>query len=145
MTQIGLGWTDTRCERLRILWPEYSASICAVDLGVTRSAIIGKAHRMGLAGKKKVNAVRKEMGPRPKRTRPMQRRPAFNPDTELTDLPFDQSPDAMTIAGLTENTCRWPLGVPAHDMLYCGSETGGFGAYCGRHHWLAHKPAGRRY
>jgi len=48
-----MGWTDERIEQLRQLWAEgRSASEIAETLGgVTRNAVIGKAHRLGLSGR----------------------------------------------------------------------------------------------
>ena len=50
----GPGWTDARIERLKALWAEgRSASEIAGLLGeVTRNAVIGKVHRLGLPGRK---------------------------------------------------------------------------------------------
>src|SRR5690348_9934005 len=52
MTQL-LNWTDDRVEQLKNLWTEgLSASQIARALGgVTRNAVIGKVHRLGLAGR----------------------------------------------------------------------------------------------
>jgi len=48
--EAGLGWTDDRVAMLRRLWEDgQSASKIAAQLGgVTRNAVIGKVHRLGL-------------------------------------------------------------------------------------------------
>ena len=49
-----MSWTDERVERLSTLWLEgRSASQIAADLGegVSRNAVIGKVHRLGLSGR----------------------------------------------------------------------------------------------
>ena len=53
MTDTGAGWTDERVDLLRRLWDEgLSASQIAAQLGgVTRNAVIGKVHRLGLSGR----------------------------------------------------------------------------------------------
>ena len=63
----GPGWTDTRTERLKALWADgRSASEIAGLLGeVTRNAVIGKVHRLGLAGRKTTSRQ-----PVPRRTSP---------------------------------------------------------------------------
>jgi GcrA cell cycle regulator len=57
-------WTDERVEQLKKLWmisPELSARDIARRLGgVTRNAVIGKVHRLGLAARKEG----KRRGPR---------------------------------------------------------------------------------
>ena len=48
-----MGWTDERVETLKKLWLDgLSASQIAKSLGgVTRNAVIGKVHRLGLSGR----------------------------------------------------------------------------------------------
>lgn len=55
-----MSWTDERVELLSRLWLEgRSASQIATVLGggLTRNAVIGKVHRLGLAGRVKANAA----------------------------------------------------------------------------------------
>src|SRR4051812_6375347 len=59
MTDAGMTWTDERVELLAKLWSEgLSASQIAAELGggVTRNAVIGKVHRLGLSGRGKAQA-----------------------------------------------------------------------------------------
>ena len=60
-------WTDERVELLKKLWADgLSASQIANELGsVTRNAVIGKVHRLGLSGRTKSLAA----------TAPRQRKP----------------------------------------------------------------------
>ena len=54
-----MGWTDERVEQLKRLWNQgLSASQIAAELGqgVTRNAVIGKVHRLGLSGRAKAPA-----------------------------------------------------------------------------------------
>ena len=48
-----MAWTYERIEKLKKLWEEgLTASRIAAELGdVTRNAVIGKAHRLGLSGR----------------------------------------------------------------------------------------------
>src|ERR1700754_832801 len=48
-----MGWTEERVAELKKLWAEgHSASQIAKRLGsVTRNAVIGKVHRLGLSGR----------------------------------------------------------------------------------------------
>src|SRR3954453_18214202 len=64
MAGAGLTWTEERIELLTKLWSEgLSASQIAAELGgdVSRNAVLGKAHRLGLAqgeGKGRARRVR---------------------------------------------------------------------------------------
>ena len=63
-----MGWTEERVEQLRTLWTEgLSASqIARVLGGVTRNAVIGKVHRLGLSGRAKSPS---SATPRPRKPR----------------------------------------------------------------------------
>ena len=56
-----MAWTDERVETLKTLWNEgQSASQIAAALGgVTRNAVIGKVHRLGLASRAQPKAAEK--------------------------------------------------------------------------------------
>src|SRR3712207_3063070 len=70
-----MSWTDERVERLKKLWQEgLSASQIAAELGgVTRNAVIGKVHRLGLSGRGQpttsIKRQRRVSGPAVRRTR----------------------------------------------------------------------------
>src|SRR5439155_8976618 len=61
-------WTDERVETLKKLWTDgLSASQIAAELGgITRNAVIGKVHRLGLSGRAKSPS---SAAPRPRKPR----------------------------------------------------------------------------
>src|SRR6201991_4126581 len=63
-----MSWTDERVELLKKLWSEgLSASQIAGELGgITRNAVIGKVHRLGLSGRAKAPS---SSVPRPRKPR----------------------------------------------------------------------------
>ena len=66
-----MSWTDERVELLRKLWLDgLSASQIASELasGVTRNAVIGKVHRLGLSGRAKAPT---QTTPRPRPSKPV--------------------------------------------------------------------------
>src|SRR3954453_16508606 len=67
-------WTDYRVEQLKKLWEAgLSASQIAAELGnVTRNAVIGKVHRLGLSGPAKAPS---SPAPPPRKARPPPHRP----------------------------------------------------------------------
>ena len=80
MADAGLPWTDERVELLKKLWSDgLSASQIAAHMGgVTRNAVIGKVHRLGLSGRAKTSTAPAQPRPRkPARppSHPMSHRP----------------------------------------------------------------------
>jgi GcrA cell cycle regulator len=165
-----MAWTDETVEQLKQHWIDgKSASQIASLLGngVTRNAVIGKVHRLGLAGRAKTPGA---SVPRPRRVAPPpahrmapQRIASHAPRmvrgatalalapetlTELEQPEFESVVVPMslrvTIVELKESMCRWPLGDPAtSEFRYCGSPTAA-GPYCTYHGGLAYQPAQER-
>lgn len=155
-----MNWTDERVELLKKLWAEgLSASQIAAELGsITRNAVIGKVHRLGLSGRAKTVSA---PAPRPRKPRPATETrprpmvhgntalaPVFQPvvEAEPEELPDPIAnvipmADRCTILDLTEFTCRWPVGDPGKpDFFYCGSHTKIGLPYCAYHARIAYQP-----
>src|SRR3974390_549216 len=123
-----MSWNDERVEILKKLWGEgFSASQIATELGgITRNAVIGKVHRLGLAVRAKAPSSAPARQRKPKAqslvrtSRPVARGNTAlahayeyepEPEPEVVDnvIPIGQR---RTILELTESTCRWPIGDP---------------------------------
>src|SRR5262249_55787783 len=146
-----MSWTDERVEMLKKLWADgLSASQIAAELGgITRNAVIGKVHRLGLAGRAKSPS---STSPRPRKGRahsPLLRVPrasmrgntalahAFEYDVEPEPEPVDNVipiGQRRSLLELTEETCRWPIGDPGSaDFFFCGGPTLTSLPYCAYH------------
>jgi GcrA cell cycle regulator len=152
-----MSWTDERVELLKKLWADgLSASQIAAELGgITRNAVIGKVHRLGLSGRAKSpsSGVPRARKPRSsgllRVSRPSMRGNTAlaydcdaEPEPELIDIPFEQR---KTLLELTEKTCRWPIGDPSGGEFYfCGGETATDLPYCIHHAHIAYQPANER-
>lgn len=159
-------WTDERVEQLKKLWAEgLSASRIAAELGgVTRNAVIGKVHRLGLSGRVKTSTTPQQ---RPRRNaRPNgPQRPASGPMTiGATALKADPAPrpepkaepapveelvipisERATILTLTDSTCKWPIGDPGTaDFHFCGRRSDPGIPYCQHHARIAYQPVSDR-
>ena len=85
-----MSWTDERIERLKSMWTEgATASQIAEDLGgVSRNAVIGKAHRLGLESRpspvKAGEEKNKKAAAKPSAAPPKTPRPLVPPATRAT-------------------------------------------------------------
>ena len=144
----GPGWTSERIETLTRLWNDgLSASQIADRLGeVTRNAVIGKVHRLGLAGRR--TALRQPRRTSPRRTggRSGMRKPVLRsrpcPATP-NRLPPAPAALMLSVAQLTAATCHWPIGDPrAPGFGFCGARAtpGDKQPYCATHRRFGHQP-----
>src|SRR5213083_2484524 len=109
-----LTWTDDRVEQLKKLWEAgLSASQIAAELGnVTRNAVIGKVHRLGLSGRAKSPS---SAAPRPRKPRPAQQmvrmpRPVARGNTALAhNYEVEQEPDPVSIDNVVPISQRLSL------------------------------------
>lgn len=157
-----ISWTDERVENLKKLWQDgLSASQIAGRLGgVTRNAVIGKVHRLGLAGRvtttrQKIHRVRrpaaatqKRLATKP-RTFPQAGNTAFRAlyqgETEayvpLVEELVIPEKERKYITTLTDSCCRWPIGDPQHsDFHFCGKGKVTGLPYCEFHARRAFQP-----
>ena len=135
-------WSDERIEALTKLWREgLSASQVARQLGgISRSAVIGKVHRLGIAGRETPSRPQALVGRPPGRSRASAggvRRPSAPPAPRRTPAPrlmvYD-APATANILTLTPRGCRWPIGEPDQPGFgFCGRLQEGRGSYCAGH------------
>ena len=143
-----LGWSEDRVERLKALWADgLSASQIAKQLGgVTRNAVIGKVHRLGLSGRAAGGRLAR---PRPA-SPPRPRRPAAPraaPRAPMIAAPVAASPPApegpgliASMADLCGHVCKWPIGDPSSEgFTFCGRRSSE-GPYCVEHARVAYQP-----
>jgi GcrA cell cycle regulator len=150
-------WSSERIEQLRSLWQNgLSASQIAQSLGgITRNAVIGKAHRLGLTGRpspiknRPVGISRPKPQRRPRVEHPAAPRAAaaHAPSRRIEPPPpveIDDGPGA-TILTLTDRICKWPIGDPRQpDFHFCGRASAEGLPYCADHARRAYQPPARR-
>lgn len=141
-------WSETRTALLRKLWAEgLSASQIAKQLGgVTRNAVIGKVHRLGLAGR----ATPSRPAKRPVRSRPVRFVPPSvlkpikvrPPTPTAKDLHATPPEGALTIETVRDGQCKYMTGE-GPDALVCGRSTP-LGSWCILHAKLVYQPSRKR-
>jgi GcrA cell cycle regulator len=155
-----MSWTDERVELLKKLWQDgLSASQIAAELGgVTRNAVIGKVHRLGLSGRgqptSSIKRQRRTHSTGMRRVRQMitvgnlALKPDQFPDADMRPRRNVVVPIArrLSIFQLTEKTCKWPLGDPGQeDFHFCGHDSLENRPYCEYHAGVAYQaPEPRR-
>ena len=148
-----IGWSDERVELLKKLWAEgFSASKISRILngGFSRSAIIGKAYRLGLAGRSHASTTRASFKQRKAKASKVGKRPgeftfsskasAKNSGPEFTPEPVVFVPEVLPdklfmLADWDEAGCRWPYSVDAKSTARFGcthSKEPGM-PYCANH------------
>lgn len=152
-----MSWTDERVELLKKLWQEgLSASQIAAELGgVTRNAVIGKVHRLGLSGRGQPTTSIKRQ--RRAHTTTTVRR--TRQTVTVGNLALKQSVEAvaeqalvprhdvvvpiarkLSIYQLSERTCKWPVGDPgSEDFHFCGHDSLESLPYCEYHAGVAYQ------
>jgi len=148
-----MSWTDERVALLTKLWADgLSASQIAGELGgVTRNAVIGKVHRLGLSGRAKSpsTSARAKRTPRASgyaRAKPVGR--ANGKSDAVTIRRAEPVPDLvapepkrLALTSLSDVTCKWPIGDPAtEDFYFCGHKPKDGCPYCEYHAQMAFQP-----
>ena len=108
-----IGWTPARIERLTKMWDDgKSGNVIGAAIGVSKNAVLGKAHRLGL----KPHLV-------------------LDPKTVAKRLVNREAKNASLLAP-APTTCRfplWPDAAPRPTMEFCQAPREDGSSYCTEH------------
>lgn len=128
-----MGWTDEQVEELKRLWNEgLTTGDIGKALGVSKNAVVGKAHRLGLNSRP--SPIRRDDDETAAPELPL--KPV---KTEKVKKPAEK---LFTVNDLTHSSCRWPVGDPKDaDFHFCGKEALPDKPYCAEHAAIAYVSA----
>ncbi|MCI5059657.1 MAG: GcrA family cell cycle regulator [Alphaproteobacteria bacterium] len=129
-----MSWSDDRVALLKRLWGEgKTAAEIAKELGgVTRNAVIGKAHRLKLSSR--VSPIQQNK----KKVRSNDSAPAA-PRRPAKKVPIFKGKEVKMI-DLTDKMCRWPNGDPqTEEFSFCGCQKMEGLPYCETHAQIAYQ------
>ena len=141
-----MSWTDEKVAKLKALWGKGNTASQIAELlgGVSRNAVIGKAHRLNLSGKivtKKISNSNQPTKFKISNTRKT-RRGKFK--SLIIEKDFEPE-NPKQLEELDENSCKWPIGHPDEKNFYfCGRTSLKDFSYCKLHLLYAFQPKNKR-
>ena len=144
-----MSWTEEKVTKLKELWGKgnTASQIAEIIGGISRNAVIGKAHRLNLSAKiktrssisnKNYNQNLDEKNIKIKRGR----RSKFK--SLIIEKDFEPE-NPKQLEELDENSCKWPIGHPNEKSFYfCGRSSLKDFSYCKLHLLYAYQPKGKK-
>ncbi len=144
-----MSWTDEKVAKLRELWGKGKTAnqIAEIIGGITRNAVIGKAHRLNLSAKIKTRYVSPnkniENNIENNNSKSFKgRRSRFK--SLIIENDFEPE-NPKQLEELDENSCKWPIGHPNEKSFYfCGRKSLKDFSYCKLHLLYAYQPKGKK-
>ena len=145
-----MSWTEEKVAKLKELWGKgnTASQIAEIIGGISRNAVIGKAHRLNLSAKIKTrtssninnnfksnnqNNINKLTRGRKSRFKSLIIEKDFEPE------------NPKQLEELNENSCKWPIGHPNEKSFYfCGRTSLKDFSYCRLHLLYAYQPKGKK-
>ncbi len=144
-----MSWTDEKVSKLKELWGKgnTASQIAEIIGGISRNAVIGKAHRLNLSAKIKTRTATSSKAfenssdgnnIQPKRGR----KSRFK--SLIIEKDFEPE-NPKQLEELDENSCKWPIGHPDEKNFYfCGRSSLKDFSYCKLHLLYAYQPKGKK-
>ena len=145
-----MSWTDEKVESLKKLWGsgKTASQIAEIIGGISRNAVIGKAHRLNLSAKIKTRSATTNQNfdnsttEKNIQTSKKVRRSKFK--SLIIEKDFEPE-NPKQLEELDENSCKWPIGHPNEKSFYfCGRSSLKDFSYCKLHLLYAYQPKGKK-
>ena len=144
-----MSWTEEKVNKLKELWGKgnTASQIAEIIGGITRNAVIGKAHRLNLSAKIKtrtVPSIESYNNTTDQKNNKVKRGRRSKFKSLIIEKNFEPE-NPKQLEELDENSCKWPIGHPNEKSFYfCGRTSLKDFSYCKLHLLYAYQPKGKK-
>ena len=144
-----MSWNDEKVSKLKELWGKgnTASQIAEIIGGLSRNAVIGKAHRLNLSAKIKTRtAASNKNFESSMENNNIKSRKGRKSKFKSLIIEKDFEPESpKQLEELDESTCKWPVGHPDEKNFYfCGRSSLKDFSYCKLHLLYAYQPKGKK-
>ncbi len=144
-----MSWTDEKVAKLKELWGKgnTASQIAEIIGGISRNAVIGKAHRLNLSAKIKTRSspANQKNFKLDNQENKLQKRSRRNKFKSLIIEKDFEPENPKQLEELDESVCKWPIGHPDESSFYfCGRKSLKEFSYCKLHLLYAFQPKGKK-
>ena len=144
-----MSWTEEKVAKLKELWGKgnTASQIAEIIGGISRNAVIGKAHRLNLSAKIKTRTATSSQNfenLKNEKNTPIRRGRKSKFKSLIIEKDFEPE-NPKQLEELDENSCKWPIGHPDEKSFYfCGRSSLKDFSYCKLHLLYAYQPKGKK-